>query len=117
MEYFKYIYYFLAIFPILFEIEWIGNYNDSKTIYEKCKKNKMNTWTPEMKTFYFQVLFYFIWCFIGLFTFQWYIYILLVIFIEIPKPTIFTSKLGSIIDIIIILFLIINTFHLHFNPI
>lgn len=60
-------------------------------------------------------LFYWVWCMVGLFSSQWLVFVLILILGMIPKPNIVIRFVDSVITFALILFIFINSFHLHIN--
>jgi len=111
----KHIYYFFAFFAILWES---GCIIETKKVHEfiiklkaDSKNKKFDELSNNQKSLIFLQLFYGIWAFIGLFTFQWSIYIVFFITSFIPKKNIIARKADAIISLLILFFIILNTYH------
>ena len=53
---------------------------------------------------------------IGLFTFQWYAFVLILLLSAIPKKAAWYLRVDAFLTILIILFVVINKFHFHYSP-
>ena len=114
----KHIFYFFAFFAIL----WEGiNIIYTKEIYKKViriislKKENFKELADGQKYFLFFMFGYFLWIFTGLFTFQWPIFLLLFLMSLIPKKWIVIRWIDAFISLVILIFILINAYHLHID--
>ena len=114
----KHIFYFFAFFAIL----WEGiNIIYTKEIYKKViriislKKENFKELADGQKYFLFFMFGYFLWIFTGLFTFQWPIFLLLFLMGLIPKKWIVIRWIDAFISLVILIFILINAYHLHID--
>lgn len=130
----KHIYYLIAVAFIIHELSWIFNpqqkVTDSKKLREESKKNKGRSW-DEMTDDFKQLLksrglislFFTIWMFAGLFTFNWFLFLSLLVFnfgIIAPIGKLFRYStaytvlhwINSVIGLAFGLFVIVNSYHL-----
>jgi hypothetical protein len=60
-------------------------------------------------------MFYFIYVFVGIFSSQWLLFLAILLLSLIPKKTVAVRRIDSVLTIIILLFILINKYHLHIN--
>jgi hypothetical protein len=113
----KHLFYFFTIFALFWEFSIIADvkkYSQFKTSFKKLIKEniKIDDWTTLQKTFSFLQLGYVLWTFVGIFTFQWPVFILFILISMIPKPYKWMMWLDAFISILILLFVLINAYHL-----
>jgi len=111
----KHLFYLLTIFPILWEFI---NLNSPKKCYnfsKSLKGEKYNNFSSTQKTFSIYMIGYLLWVFIGLFSCQWILFLLILILSFIPIKYIWMQFINSLISIFVLLFILINEYHLHFN--
>jgi len=127
----KHIFYLIAIFFVLYELTWVFS---PVTMAEKTRKYfkilkglvKIDDLTKEDKSLVyskaFTALFYMLWMFIGLFTFNWPAFLVFLIFMwvvlsPLSKLTMNTKLypvvnwIGAVIGVIFGLFVILNSYH------
>jgi len=118
----KSIFYFTTIIPLLFEMITFCNTNETfriKTLAKEIQGNKNWVNDPDIPShdkntiliMGLITIFYFAWMVIGLFTVQWYIFVLLFALSYIPKKTKWYLKIDSFITICILMFIVINAYH------
>jgi hypothetical protein len=113
----KHIFYILAICPIMWELTCISNpkrvakFRDG---FKKLKKENIDfdKYSSTQKLFGILMIGYIIWNFIGFLTFQWTVFLGLFLLGLIPKPWTWLRWIDSIISFAILLFIIINAYHL-----
>lgn len=123
---FKFLFYFFAVFAIVYEIWNIKNFGKKKEIGKRIvehKKIETNQMTTEQKNFVVKgclfVLFhilYLLWAFLGLFTFQWPIFLFMFILgfigtIKYLKDNETWNSIDGVISIFLLLFVVLNTYH------
>lgn len=82
-------------------------------IYRYKEDKKMTT---NYGIYIFANLFYWAISFIGLLSFQWYLFLLIIIMGFIPKGKyIWIRKADSLVTIAILLFIVLNKYHFHIN--
>ena len=110
----KHIFYFLTILPIIWEI---ANLTNTKRVHDfafnlrKMKGKKITEYTQKQKEIVFWMLGYIIWNFIGLFTFQWPVFLVFFLIGLIPKRVMWFRWIDSFISLIILLFIVLNAYH------
>lgn len=122
----SFIFYVWAILAIAYESWKLSYYNYKKlksveTIVKSNKGLKKNLFwskfTEDQKIFLSLSLFYLFWALVGLFTSQWYLFLLIMLLSQIQR--IFKNYLYNIIDslltISVLLFIVINKYHLHYS--
>lgn len=111
----KHIYYLFTLLPILFEYL---NLQDTKRIHEfieRLKTTPHKEQTGYQKTYGVLMLGYWLWAVIGLFSFQWPVFLFMLILGAFPKKLIFVRWIDSLISIVVLIFIIVNAYHLHIN--
>ena len=115
------IFYLLLFIFIYYEIWVIGN---AKRLSEKIKEYKS---IPEegqteyisknshLLTWALFNVFYFFYVFIGMFTSQWWLFLTIIAMGFIPKKKPLARKIDAIVAMAILLFILINKYHLHIN--
>lgn len=110
------IFYLLSGFVILWELYCFLNPLKVRSFLRKFKKTKS---TEMDDTQNFAMLFLFmqiIWCFIGLFTSQWLLFGVYIFMGIIPlKRFVAYMVFDSLVSIGLLLFIIINKYHLHYT--
>jgi hypothetical protein len=130
------VFYISSILILFFELRWIftpfEKTEESKRLLELKNIHKGKDWddySKEYKSLVINrspILFYFLWLFIGMFTFQWPIFLLFLVFniiIIAPLSEIFKYRLSytilhwfnSILGFGFTLFVILNKYHLHID--
>ena len=107
----KHIFYFLAIFPILWEVTNIQDVKRTHNFILSFKTKDKKNLTAKHLTFIIFALSYFVWVFFGLLTFQWPVFLLFFAMSFVPKLNIFTRFVDSIISLIILIFIVLNAYH------
>lgn len=127
----KHIFYLIAICYILYEMVWvfspIKSAEKSRRYFKLLKgETKMDDMSKDDKSLVmtkaFTSLFYLIWLFIGLFTFNWpiflgYLILIWVVLTPIAKLTMETKMyavvqwIGGVIGVLFGLFVILNSYH------
>lgn len=114
----SHIFYLLMIFPILWESLSL---TQASTINRFIKKSITNKSREEMDIedaalTIFQCL-YLLWTFIGLFTFQWPLFILLFIIGEFnsSKRSVWYTRIDAFICLILLFFILVNAYHFHLD--
>jgi hypothetical protein len=112
----KHIFYILTIFPILWEficITDIKRFWDNRCKMVELKKQKANfdLYSTNQKALTICMIGYFIWNFVGLLTFQWPVFLALLLLGFIPKPWIWLEWIDGFISIFVLLFIVLNAYH------
>jgi hypothetical protein len=119
----KFIFYAMGFFAIYYELWAISNFDKIKRFSKKLHISDEER--PELTTnesiFIILMCGYFIWCFVGLFTSQWLVFVGLFILSILTSVInkIGRTKAWNFIDslacVLLILFAILNTFHFHID--
>lgn len=110
------IFYFMAIFAIVFELQVLFNTRGYLEFVESIN-NKEKDKKPDFKqsTFILLSFFYLIWGFTGLMTSQWVLFLVLIILSFIPKGKgTILRKIDAILSFVILMFILLNKYHLHY---
>ncbi len=114
----KHIFYLITIIPLMFELLNVYNpkrYNRFMNQFKKDKKKSWDKWTKNQKNISVLMLFYIMWSFVGLFSSQWLTFLVLIFISFIPKKGVYMRFIDSFITVLILLFIIINRYHLDIN--
>ena len=110
----KHIFYFMTIFPLLWELIGITNvqrvHNFSKGI-KALKGKKFDEYSSMQKNVSVLMMLYILWTFIGLFSSQWLTFSVLLGISLIPKRFIVLRWIDSVISFALLLFIILNAYH------
>jgi hypothetical protein len=114
----KHLFYFLTVFPILWEVITLVKVNkvhqfilNLKTIEGKS----FDKYTRTQKSFSIYMIGYIIWTFIGFFTFQWVVFLVLFLLGFIHKKYAWFRWVDSLITFIMLCFIVINAYHFKFD--
>lgn len=108
----KHIFYLMTIAPLMFEFYTICDVYKVHSFMKTMRNTKSDELNSTQKSLQIYCLVYFIWTFIGLITFQWIVFIFLLLTSIIPKKYVIIRFIDSIISAFILLFIIINAYHL-----
>lgn len=112
-----YLFYFPAFIAILWELMY-GVLSPKRThsFVKSFKGKKFDDLTSSQKSVSVCMIFYMIWVLVGLMSSQWVIFIaLLLVSILIPKKILIIRWIDSLISLALLIFLILNKFHLHID--
>ena len=118
-NFFTFLFYFCTSAAILYEI--LGLSSPKKMIAFKEMMVAKEKIVPKVKNnstesaYIFLTMMYFMWLFIGLFTFQWVIYLFIIMLSFLPKRHFTIVWADSLVTLVILLFTIINAYHLHIS--
>lgn len=112
----EHIFYLLLILPFLLEVESIINPSGRlklRNLSKKLKKEevKFDDWPSELKATSYLALIYFTLVFVGLFTFQWYIFLIILALSFIPKANKLLIVIDGVITLSLLVFALINKYH------
>ena len=110
-----YLFYFFAILAIVWELRVATQPKRTKEFVKTMMSTEGIDMTLQQKTVLLCMLGYLVWTFVGLFTQQWIIFGVIFIISFIPKQIIWIRVIDAISTILLILFAIINQFHLKIN--
>lgn len=111
----NHIFYLLAIFPMLWEFTVIMSPRKTREQVTRCVKTPPKEKSTTQIAFLLLSFGYIVWCFIGLWSSQWMLFTMLLILGLVYKKNILIRVLDAIISAIIIVFMIINVYHLHID--
>jgi hypothetical protein len=109
------LFYFLAIFPLLYEMLVVADTKKVHNFIMNMKDKQVSDMTDKQKNFSILQFLYFAWTIIGLFTINWPAFSLIFFLALIPQKIIFLRMLDGFLTFIILLFILINYFHLNIN--
>ncbi len=106
----KHVFYFLTVFPIVWETMNLLFIQKTHQFAMSFKDKKANFSNTQLVFVVFQWGYIF-WCFIGLFSFQWPIFLFLFLFSFIPKRIIYYRYFDAVVSLITLLFINLNSYH------
>jgi hypothetical protein len=110
------VFYFFALFAILFEASVMVRTKDFFALKQEMLVKGSKNYNDTEKAFALLTSFYAIWAILGLFSSQWPGFLALLILSILPMKRV---KMGFYIDaavsLLILLFIVINKYHFHFN--
>lgn len=110
----KHVFYFLTIFPILWEVMNLVSINKTHQFalgLKAMKGKKYDEYSSSQKSFSICMIGYIIWNFIGFFSFQWTVFLALFLFGLIPKKYIWFRWIDSLISLAVLIFIVLNAYH------
>ena len=110
----KHLFYFLTITLILWEVMNLVSINKTHQFalnLKNIKSKKFDEWSSNQKIFSILMIGYIIWNFIGFFTYQWIVFLVLFLFGLIPKKYAWFRWLDSLIIFLVLCFIILNAYH------
>lgn len=110
------IFYFLLTIPLLYELYIMNNprkFNNFKTNF--INRDKSKKLTDNQALFVLVTLTYLLLTLLGLFSFQWILFLVILLMSLMPKKYSIIICLDAFITVTILLFIIINKYHLHIN--
>lgn len=112
----QYLFYIWAFLAILFEVCKLSpkGWREYMSQMKYLKDKKKDYSTTEAVFILLQVL-YFLWIFVGFFSSQWILFGSIFLLSFIPKKIYIINFIDSVLTIGILLFMIVNKFHLHLD--
>lgn len=110
----KHVFYFLTIFPILWEVMNLVSINKTHQFalgLKAIEDKKYYEYSSSQKSFTICMTGYIIWDFIGFFSFQWTVFLGLFLFGLIPKKYIWFRWIDSFISLVFLIFIVLNAYH------
>lgn len=114
----KHLFYFMAIFPILWELMAIQSPKRVHNFVMQYRENNnkdFDNCTPNQKAYVVCMLGYIIWTIAGLLTFQWSVFALLLITCIIPKKFIWLRWCDAVLTFILLVFIVLNAYHFNID--
>jgi len=115
----KYLFYSLAIFPLIWELMCIFELNRVHNFLrgiDELKGKKVEEYTTNQILIVVLMWGYFAWEFVGLFTANWFYFLILLLMGFAPKKNKYVKLVDSVLSVIIIIFIVLNAFHFHIVP-
>ena len=106
----------MAVLPILWELSNL--YDPSKKLkvmddWKALKESNGATTMPnDVKFIVILDLVYLLWTFGGLFTFQWPVFLFILLLGVIPKRNLALRRADALISLLVLIFIVINAYHL-----
>ena len=108
----KHLFYFIAILPLIWEMTNLLNIKRTHNFQKRMnKKSKSENFTTSEKSLSFLTHGYLVWVFIGLFSFQWIVFLSIIILGLIPKKLLLIRWVDSLISFVLLLFILLNAYH------
>jgi len=114
----KYLYYLVAIAPILWKFSFIFNLDNMHAAlmrFKNVRGKSLKAYSDNQKTVSFLLLLYLLWIFIGLFTFNWVSFLVLIFLGFVPNNNKYVVFINSVISVLILFFVVLNAFHFHID--
>jgi hypothetical protein len=114
----KHLFYFMTIAPIIWEAMNLTNIKRTHAFsmgLRAMKGKKYDDYSSSQKTYAICAMGYIAWNFVGFFTFQWPLFVAFFLFGLIPKTNIYFRWVDSFISLIVLFFLVLNSYHLHID--
>jgi hypothetical protein len=111
----KTLFYILAIFPLIYEFIIILNIKKSHHFINNVLEKGVSEMNEKEKNFTILNFLYFIWNMIGMLSSSWLMFSLMFILALIPQKNIYIRFLDSFLTSLILIFVLINYFHLNIN--
>jgi hypothetical protein len=109
------IFYIFILFPLVWEIIVTSSPRKVSNFVREFKGLSMDEATPKQKQLGYYMLGYLIWNLLGLLTGQWILFTIILGLGLIPKNNVFLTFLNGFISLVILIFLVINQYHLHID--
>ena len=109
------IFYIFILFPIVWEIIVTSSPRKVSNFTREFKDLTMVHANQKQKTLANCMLGYLIWNLFGLLTGQWVLFVILLLLSLLPKNNVFLTFLNGFISLAILIFLVINQYHLHID--
>lgn len=87
-----------------------------KKLKESIKDKDVDDWPKNTRGPIIQSVIYMALTIVGLFTFQWYAFVVMLLISAIPKRVWWYVRIDALLSILIILYVVINKFHFHYTP-
>lgn len=119
MEILPHIFYLLLLIPLLYEFLMLVDTKEGLRIWNNGINNKNTEDNQVYKFMSNLMIIYTVLCFIGLFSSSWLLFLILIIIgmvtTTFKNKNYIITKIDSFICFCILLFIILNKFHFHFN--
>jgi hypothetical protein len=109
------IFYFFFIFAIIWEMICVTSPNKVSEFVKKTVTTTNDKRTTKQNSFLFWMFGYFFWVLVGLMSSQWVLFGCLLVLSLIPKKYVVVRFFDSILTFLVLLFIIINKYHLHID--
>lgn len=111
----KHIFYLMTIVAIMYEGMVILSPRKTTNFVKGAKGKKFDDYTDTQKSFGVCSLLYLIWDLVGLLSSQWLVFLFLLLFSFIPKPYPALRFVDAIISLLVLVFMLVNVYHLHID--
>jgi len=104
-----------SIIAIIWEIIAVTNPIRISKFIGSFNNKEMDGLNKKQKALSFYMLGYLIWSIIGLFTSQWILFLILIGLGLLPKKSPILTFINCLISLCLLVFIILNVYHLHFD--
>lgn len=111
----KHLFYFMVFLAIWWEVISLVNLKRVHKFYKTFKAKDWGDCDTTQKTFSVLMIGYWLWTMIGLFTFQWPIFLMLIIMRLVPKSWMPIRFIDALISVVLLLFIVLNKYHFHID--
>jgi hypothetical protein len=111
----SHIFYLIGLIAIIWEIIVVTSPQRVVNTMASMKGKKVEGVTKTQKALSFYMLGYLLWCLVGLFSSQWVLFGFILLLGLIPKKNIVMCFLNGLISLGLLVFIILNAYHLHIN--
>lgn len=118
----SFLFYPIGFIFIAFELLMFLGLQDAFSFQQETKrelnnsKGSLHNLSTSQKTYMYFTLFYLLWTFIGLFTFQWQAFLLFLLYSAIKKNNFWFFIIDTLVSSFFVLFLIVNGLKYHIHP-
>jgi hypothetical protein len=111
----SHIFYFLGVLAILWEVIVVTSPIRVTKFINSYGNKSVDGLTTKQKNLSYCMLGYVIWCIVGLITNQWVIFVLLLSLGMVSKKRMILTFITGILSLLLLVFMLINVYHLHIN--
>lgn len=110
----EHLFYLGVVFCIIIEVMQIQDTKECLALQNEAKEKKYKQLSNDCQNYIYMSQFYSLLCVVGLFSSQWYGFLLILLVSIIPKRgNIIALKIDSLICLATLCFILINKYHLH----
>lgn len=109
------IFYFFSIIAIIWEIIVVTNPIRISKFIGTFNNKEMDGLNQKQRSLSFYMLGYLIWSIIGLITSQWILFLILIGLGLLPKKLPILAFINSLVSLCLLVFIIVNVYHLHLD--
>jgi hypothetical protein len=114
-DFFKFIFYFIGLAPIMWELNVIAEPLKARKFIKAMENIPYEDRTDNQKNLTWCLSLYIIWVFVGLLGSQWILFLVIIGLSCIPKKYTIIQWLDACISFMVLLFILLNTYHFKIN--